>query len=78
MSVNNNNKKKDNENVVLLHMEYYSAVKNIIMNIVGKSTDLANDHPERRDSNPKRQIWYMSVYMWILAFKPLIGIPQSA
>lgn len=41
MSVNRN--KRDNENVVLLRTDYY---KNIIMNIGGKSLDLANDHTE--------------------------------
>lgn len=66
--------KKDNENVVLLCVDCY---KNIIMNIGGKSTNLADDHTEWSDLNPKRQIWYMPVYMWILAFKPLIGISQS-
>lgn len=70
------NRKKGNENGVLIHVEYYSAVKNIIMNIGGKSMDLANDYPECSNSNSKRQMWYRPVYMWVLAFRHLIGIPS--
>ena len=49
------NQRMDNKNVVHLHMEYYSAIKDTLMKFAGKWMELEKNHSEQGNPDPERQ-----------------------
>lgn len=60
-------------------VDYYSTImkKSEITKFACKGVGLEKTHPELGNLDPERQIWYILVYMWVLAVESMINKLQS-